>query len=66
MLSLSGDGGDVVIDDVIVVGNSTIELRKDGVDGSKIIGVSYGWGDFPLLKVFSSYGVPAAPFKVDI
>ncbi|GMH90118.1 hypothetical protein TL16_g11671 [Triparma laevis f. inornata] len=66
VLSLSGNRGDVVIDDVVVVGNSTIELRKDGVDGSKIVGVSYGWGDFPLLKVFSSYGVPAAPFKAEV
>jgi len=66
VLSFNGGGEDVVIDDIVVSANNTIELRKEGVDGTKVSGISYGWGDFPLLTVFSSYGVPAAPFKVEL
>ena len=66
VLSFNDAGEDVVIDDIVVSANNTIELRKEGVDGTKVSGISYCWGDFPLLTVFSSYGVPAPPFKVEL
>lgn len=63
---LNLDSGDDVVADIVITSNNTVSLRKDGVEGNSIIGVSYGWGDIPLLKIFSSYGVPVAPFKFSI
>ena len=62
---LQGEDGDFKIDEVRIVDKTTIDFIG-GDAGQNWSGMSYGWGDIPLMVVYSSYGIPLRPLNATV